>query len=39
MNNPDVNKVIIEITKELSIHGVNEVLEEVWYIGRLLFAL
>lgn len=39
MNNPDINKIIIEITKELTSHGINKVLEEVWYVGRLLFAL
>lgn len=39
MNNPDINKIIIEITRELTSHGINKVLEEVWYVGRLLFAL
>lgn len=39
MNNPDINKIIIEITRELASHGQHQVLEEVWYVGRLLFAL
>jgi len=39
MNNPEINKIIIEITRELAAHGQHQVLEEVWYVGRLLFAL
>lgn len=39
LNNSELTKIIIEITKELAGHGINQVLEEVWYVGRLLFAL
>ena len=39
MNNPDITKIIIEITRELTSKGINKILEEVWYVGRLLFAL
>jgi hypothetical protein len=39
MNNSEINKMIIEITRELTAHGQHQVLQEVFYVGRLLFAL
>jgi len=39
MNNPEATKVILEITRELVAKGINEVFDEVWYVGRLVFAL
>jgi hypothetical protein len=39
MNNPEATKVILEITRELIAKGINRVFEEVWYVGRLIFAL
>jgi hypothetical protein len=39
MNNPEATKVILEITRELVGRGVTQVFEEVWYVGRLVFAL
>lgn len=39
MNNPEATKVILEITRELISRGFSKVFEEVWYVGRLVFAL
>lgn len=39
MNNPEATKVILEITRELIARGFSRVFEEVWYVGRLVFAL
>lgn len=37
--NPEVIKMVIEITKEMVGCGRTKVLEEIWYVGRMLFAL
>lgn len=31
--------MVLEITKEMVSHGRTKVLEEIWYVGRMLFAL
>jgi hypothetical protein len=39
MNNPEATLVILELTRELIARGFGKVFEEVWYVGRLVFAL
>ena len=39
MNNPEATKVILEITRQLVSKGISQVFQEVWYVGRLVFAL
>lgn len=39
LNNQDVILLIIDITKELTQGGNVAVMEEMWYVGRLIFAL
>lgn len=36
---PEVVKMVIEITKEMVNNGRTKVLEDIWYVGRILFAL
>ena len=39
LNNQDVILLIIDITKELTQGGNTDIMEEMWYVGRLIFAL
>jgi hypothetical protein len=39
LNNQDVILMIIDITKELTQGGNTDIMEEMWYVGRLIFAM